>query len=101
MPIVSIAGTTKTFEVKEGEILYDSLYERGEVLPHGCLSGSCGACRVVIIQGKENLLPPGVIEQNTIDSVRAELDPKTSQGMEIRLSCRAKVTGHVTFGPMK
>ncbi len=101
MPCVSLAGTTKTFEVKEGDILYDSLYDQGEVLPHGCLSGSCGACRVVIIQGKENLMPAGVIEQNTIDSVRAELDPKTSQEMEIRLSCRAKVTGHVTIEPLK
>ncbi len=101
MPNVSIAGSTKTFEVKEGETLYDSLYEQGEVLPHGCLAGSCGACRVVIVKGKENLMPAGVIEQNTIDSVRSELDPKTSQGIEIRLSCRAKVAGHVTFKPMK
>ena len=105
MPIVSIQGTTKVFEVKEGEILYDSLYDRGEELPHGCLSGSCGACRVQIVSGKDNLQPAGVIEQNTIDALKSEfIETKGAefvQGTDIRLSCRAKVTGDVTIIPIK
>ncbi len=101
MPNVSIAGTTKQFEVKEGGILYDSLYDQGEVLPHGCLSGSCGACRIVVVEGKENLMPAGVIEKNTVDAVKADMDLSSLQGIEIRLACRAKVTGHVTIKPLK
>jgi ferredoxin len=96
MPRVSISNTDKIFDVNEGEILYDSLYERGLELPHGCLSGSCGACRVEVTSGLENLAMPGVIEKNTIESLRAELKIEN-----IRLSCRAKVIGDVTICPIK
>jgi len=99
MPRVSIEGTAKTFEVKTDDIIYNALSDQGEELPHGCLAGSCGACRVEILQGKENLLPPSVIEQNTIDALRIEL--KIDSHREIRLSCRAKVSGDVTLNPLK
>lgn len=105
MPIVSINDTDKTFEVKEGEILYDSLYDRGHELPHGCLSGSCGACRVEVISGKENLMAAGVIESNTIESLRDEFKKLHGEefvlNKEIRLSCRAKVLGDIKIRPIK
>lgn len=105
MPIVSIKDTTKTFEVKEGEILYDSLYDRGEELPHGCLSGSCGACRVEVVSGKEHLHPAGVIEKNTIEALKDEFSKTKGlefvSNTEIRLSCRAKVLGDVCIRPIK
>jgi ferredoxin len=105
MPRVSIADTSKTFDVNEGETLYNSLVDQGEDLPHGCLSGSCGACRIEIISGKENLLPPSFIELNTIEALREEF--RQSKGdayvndCEIRLSCRAKVLGEIVFRPIK
>jgi ferredoxin len=105
MPRVSIDGTDKTFEVREGETLYDSLHDRGHELPHGCLSGSCGACRVHVLSGKENLLAPGVIEQNTIESLKDEFEQIYGEAFllnkELRLSCRAKVTGDVVIKPIK
>jgi ferredoxin len=105
MPRVSISDTDKTYEVNEGEILYDSLYDRGFELPHGCLSGSCGACRVEVLEGKENLVPPGLIENNTIECLKDEFNQKYGeafvQNKEIRLSCRAKVTGDVKVCPIK
>ena len=104
MPRVSIFETSKTFDVNEGEILYDSLCDRGYILPHGCLSGSCGACRVEVLSGQENLLAPGIIEKNTIESLREEFQKTRGeefiQNKEIRLSCRAKVTGDVTIKPI-
>jgi ferredoxin len=99
MPRVSIEGTAKSFEVKTEDIIYNALSDQGEELPHGCLAGSCGACRVEIMKGKENLLPPSLIEQNTIDAVKLEL--KIDSTREMRLSCRAKVLGDVTLRPLK
>ncbi len=105
MPIVSIQGTTKSFEVKEGEIIYDALYDRGEELPHGCLSGSCGACRIEVCSGKENLQSAGVIEKNTIDALKDEFSKTKGiefvNQTEIRLSCRAKVLGDISIRPIK
>lgn len=105
MPTVSILDTDKAFEVKEGETLYDSLCDRGYELPHGCLSGSCGACRVEIISGKENLSQPGVVEKNTIEALQDEFKKNHGEsfivGKHLRLSCRARITGDVCLKPIK
>jgi ferredoxin len=105
MPRVSIEGLDKVFDVNEAEILYDSLYDRGHELPHGCLAGSCGACRIEILSGSENLQPAGVIEKNTLEAIREEYTqkngPDSIKGKEIRLSCRAKVLGDVKIKPFK
>lgn len=98
MPIVSIPDQGKDFEVSEGEVLYDSLHDRGEELPHGCLSGSCGACRVEIIEGSKNLSPPGAVEIDTVKSLTEEL---SLEGKNVRLSCRARVLGDITFRTIK
>lgn len=103
MPRVSLKDTNKSFEVKENDVLYDALFDQGEKLPHGCLSGSCGACRVEVIAGKDNLHKPGAIEQNTIEAIKDEAAIKglDFSNKEIRLSCRAKVLGDVTIHPIK
>jgi ferredoxin len=88
MPRVSIAESDKTFEVKEGSIIYDALFEQGLDLPHGCLSGSCGACRILVLKGEENLQAVGVIEQNTIDSLKAEYKRKNHSPFLSRQSQR-------------
>lgn len=95
----------QVFEVNEGEILYDSLCDRGMELPHGCLSGSCGACRIEIIEGRENLMKPGVVELDTIESLKDEFKSTYGEDFvnstEIRLACRAKVLGDVKVKPIK
>jgi len=105
MPRVSIPGTDKVFDVKEGENLYDSVLNCGHMLPHGCLSGSCGACRIEVMAGKENLVPPSFVEGNTIEAIKNELREVYGEDFmknkEIRLSCRAIVNGDVTIRPIK
>lgn len=105
MPIVSIEENNQKFELNEDETLFDGLENQGYTLPHGCLAGSCGACRVEIIQGEENLRAPSVVEENTIQAIRENyvrihgkgaLDGKT-----VRLSCRAKVLGDIEIRPLK
>lgn len=104
MPTVSISGTDKVFHVSENSILYNALADQGLDLPHGCLAGSCGACRMDVIKGSENLAPPSAIEKNTLESIVSELSAtqgaeKVSQ-MNLRLSCRAKVLGDVVIKPL-
>ena len=105
MPRVSIPDSNKSFEVNEGEILYDSLFDRGFALPHGCLSGSCGACKVEVLEGSENLMKPGAIESDTLKSIQEEFDlshgPDFLKSKQIRLSCRAKVLGNVSIKSFK
>lgn len=81
------------FEVNEGAILYDELERQSLVLPHGCLSGSCGACRIEVVEGAENLSTPGAVEADTIAHLKQ--DSSDLNKIVIRLSCRAKVLGNI------
>lgn len=105
MPTVSIKNENKTFEVAEGSIIFNALEEQKHELPHGCLAGSCGACRVVITKGEENLSEASPIEQNTIDAVKVNYQrihgPDYLADKTLRLSCRAKVQGHVEIEIIK
>ena len=104
MPRVSIQDRPETYDVPQDSILFDALADRGLELPHGCLAGSCGACRIHVAKGAENLAPPSAIEQNTIEAIREEYI-KTGQadfiaGKHIRLSCRAKIKDDVSIVPL-
>lgn len=80
-------------ECLAGQNLFQSFEEKDIKLPHGCLSGSCGSCRIEIIEGEENLSAPSFIETDTLNSLANEYAP----GTKLRLSCRAKINGPVTF----
>jgi ferredoxin len=105
MPIVSFndkkSEKNQEFELPTNEILYNGLEDRGLVLPHGCLAGSCGACKIEVTQGKEHLTPAGVIETNTLNAIydqyKKEWGEKNISEKTIRLSCRAKIIGDVAI----
>lgn len=117
MPIVSLfkrASFEKTpedrplerrYEVKEGDIIFDALDNQGKKLPHGCLAGSCGACRIEVLEGAQNLKPPSAIETNTVESIRDEYENKHGKGSldgrTVRLACRTKVLGDVSIIPFR
>lgn len=80
-------------ECEKGQNLFQSFEENGIKLPHGCLSGSCGSCRIEILEGEENLSEPSFIEQDTLKSLASEYNDEK----KLRLSCRAKINGPITF----
>ncbi|MDD4973685.1 MAG: 2Fe-2S iron-sulfur cluster-binding protein [Bacteriovorax sp.] len=93
------------FEVEQGQIIFDELERQGLVLPHGCLAGSCGSCRIEILEGAEKLSPLGAVEADTIDSIKktyCETDrAELVINKNIRLSCRAKVLGDIKISVLK
>lgn len=99
MPTVSILDKNIEINLKENEIIYNGLEDQGVILQHGCLSGSCGACKIEILEGKENVSPIGAIESDTVSSIiedyKKRLGEKSVEGKNIRLSCRTKITGNI------
>ncbi|MDD0854417.1 2Fe-2S iron-sulfur cluster-binding protein [Halobacteriovorax sp. GB3] len=95
----------KCFKINENQVIYDELEMQGEKLPHGCLAGSCGTCRILVLEGAENLKEPSYIEKDTIEhikeSYKAERGEEFLEKGEIRLSCRARILGNVKFGCLK
>ena len=107
MPTVSLKPENKQFKVKKDEILFDALNNQGEELPHGCLAGSCGACRIKVTQGADLLYPPSEVESQTIELLRTNYErthgPGSGANINIRLSCRAKVkdeNGEIEIEPL-
>lgn len=84
------------FQVNLNNILYDELDRQNLSLPHGCLAGSCGSCRIEVIKGIENLSPMGAVETDTVEHIKSAYP-----GKNVRLSCRAKILGDVEIRPLK
>lgn len=105
MPRVSLVAEDETYEVAENEIIFDSLQDQGKTLPHGCLSGSCGACRIEVCKGIENLAPMGTIESNTVESILEHLQKIKGEdyikNRPMRLACRARVLGDIEIKQYK
>lgn len=89
LTIKEINGETQIFEVNSTQVIYDNLEAQGKILPHGCLAGSCGACRIEVLEGLEFLSPAGAIETDTIQHLKST-HPQLAD-KNIRLSCRSKL----------
>jgi ferredoxin len=110
MPTVSVKALTpnekdQIFEVNQGKILFDELELQGLLLPHGCLAGSCGSCRIEVLEGAENLSQLGAVETDTVESIKKTYceTNRVEQvvNKNIRLSCRAKVLGDIKITVLK
>lgn len=116
MPTVSLLGTDKDgnidpeksvdYEIDSRDTIYIELENLDKILPHGCLAGSCGACRISIFDGAENLSPAGPVEQDTIDHIknnyRKTFGEEYLEGKCIRMSCKVKLLqGKAAIAPLK
>lgn len=85
--------THQSIELDKVELqktLYDLFDDQKIELPHGCLSGSCGACLVQICEGNEYLSAPNLMELETIK--RSIPEHITSVAEKVfRLSCKLKL----------
>jgi ferredoxin len=101
---VSIDVNNQKFEVKKGEILFDALDNLGEQLAHGCLAGSCGVCKIEVLENPENLQEASAVEKDTISAIKTNYErihgAGSAENKVIRLSCRAKVIGDVKIAPL-
>lgn len=97
--------TVEAYEVEADQRLYDALEAKGKKLPHGCLAGACGSCKIEIIDNPDGLSKASAIEKDTLAHLTKTITEKHGaeviEGKTLRLSCRAKVVGDITFKPLK
>lgn len=68
---------------------------RSAGIPHMAVCGGrarCSTCRTLIVEGEENLSPPGEAEMQLLRKLNA--------GPDIRLACQAQVRGNVSVRPL-
>lgn len=58
----------KQFEIQQskGQLLLDAALQQRQVLEYKCRKGTCGICKVKMVQGASDLLPPNEKEQKTL-----------------------------------
>lgn len=83
---VRIDGSPKSFTVKSGEPLLNSMERNGFVIDSLCRSGECGVCRTRLVKG-EVFMPPSVSLRRT-DALFGYIHP-----------CMAYPTGDLTIRP--
>lgn len=88
MPRIYFQDDNLAIDIKHGETIMKACGEEGTSIAFGCRQGRCGTCLTTIVKGKENLSPPDLNEQLTLQAIEAK--------PEQRLSCQTKVLGDVT-----
>ena len=63
---VTIAGSGKTFRVREGENILVAALRQGVMLPYSCKNGTCGSCKGVLESGEVHypFHPPLALEKS-------------------------------------
>lgn len=73
-------------EATPGQPLARIIQRSGADVTFGCRQGSCGSCRVRVLQGQENLSPRSREERDFLALLGAESDE--------RLACQLTVNGN-------
>ncbi len=81
----TLDGFKKTVDAPAGGSLADLCDDVAAPVPFSCRSANCGTCRIVILEGASELLPPADEELDVLDIFGAE----GSSGQ--RLACCAKL----------
>jgi CDP-4-dehydro-6-deoxyglucose reductase len=62
---VTLAGSGKTFTVREGENVLQAALRQGVMLPYSCKNGTCGSCKGIVESGEVHypFHPPMALEK--------------------------------------
>ena len=85
----STTGRVVEIDAPAGAALVDLCDEHQAPVPFSCRSASCGTCRIAVLEGGEQLLPPA---QDELDV----LDVFNMRPSEVRLACQAKLRSGAT-----
>jgi 2Fe-2S ferredoxin len=84
--VITESSTGRTIEIDApaGAALIDLCDEHEAPIPFSCRSASCGTCRIHVLEGADDLLPPAEDELDLLDVFN--LKPP-----RVRLACQAKL----------
>lgn len=90
MALVYFTSEDVEVDCDEGISLVDIASEVDCDITFGCKSGSCGTCRVRIVDGQENLSPPSREEKDFLDGFGAH--PQERLGCQLKILGDCKIT---------
>lgn len=89
MAKITFAATGRSFDVEEGTAFLEFCNENPEAEhDFGCTVGSCGTCRLEVLEGAENVSAPTDEERETVEMC--------TDVEGARLGCQMVIQGDVT-----
>jgi len=89
MPTIHFLPMGVSASCAEGETIFEVAKRQSIAIETACVGkGTCGLCRVRVIEGEEHLSPYGDIDEKHLGNVY--------HLTRVRLSCQARVSGDVT-----
>jgi adenylate cyclase len=92
MPKLTFLVTGETHEVEEGASFLDFCQTHDAPHDFGCTVGSCGTCRLEIVEGAGNVQPITDEERETLEMVTSVPGA--------RLGCQLKILGDIAIRPV-
>lgn len=93
MPVVRFESEDLEVDVDPGMRLLDLAAEVDCDITFGCKSGTCGTCRVKIVEGGQNLSPMQSEEQDFLAGFGARSDERLGCQITINGDCRIQYVG--------
>jgi len=86
---VTIAGSEKTFLVKQGESILEAALRQGVMLPYSCKNGTCGSCKGILLSGEVHypFHPPLALERSDIadgQALMCQAEPLVNLVIKVR-----------------
>jgi len=92
MPKLTFLVSGQTHEVPDGTSLLEFCQENGAPHDFGCTVGSCGTCRLEIVEGAENVDPITGEERETVEM--------STDFEGARLGCQLVIRGDLSVRPV-
>lgn len=92
MPKITFLSNGQTIEVPEGTMFLEACQEHAAPHDFGCTVGSCGTCRLEVVEGSDNVQPASDEERETVEMC--------TDHDGARLGCQLKVTGDISVRPV-
>lgn len=93
MATVRFVSEDLEVEVDKGITLIDLANEVDCDITFGCRSGSCGTCRIRVVQGGENLTPPDAEEKEFLSGFGAQANERLACRVAIQGDCQIQYVG--------
>ncbi len=89
MPVVTFLKVNRQKKIRDGTTILAAANRSGVPIGQSCGGlGSCGWCRVHVVEGRENLEPPSETEEGLMNEKKFAADE--------RAACLARVAGDVS-----
>lgn len=91
MCIETSEGIPHEVKFEEGQTILEAAIRAGVEIPSSCASGTCGTCRIELLEGADSIEPPNEIECETARDKRFQKNERLACQILAKPGVKARV----------